>query len=342
MPFTAPTLSTTDNYPTQFGRLTAIVEGPARRNFIRNGDFQIAQRGTSFAGITAAAYTLDGWQFPGSAGTNTITQQAFTVGQTTVPNNPRFWLRVDRTVAAGAANALIQQPIEMPDRLAGKTITVSFYAKVGSGTKALAVDLLSSGVTTAIDSTDQAFTCTTTWTLFSFQFTVPTMTAVTSSAYLAVRLLESTGLGTFTLDIAEFQVELGQEATYFERLEYTEQETWAQRFFAKSFARATAPAQNVGNGSGEHVFIAGKAAATAECSPRILFPVRMRAAPGTPTLYNPAAANAQVRDQTAAADCSASAAANITDQGFHVTATGNASTAVGNILGVHYAASAEL
>lgn len=342
MSFTKPTLASIANYPQQIGRLIDIVEGPLRRNFVRNGDFQIAQRGTSFAGITTAQYTLDGWQFGGSAGTNTITQQAFTVGQTTVPNNPRFHLRVDRTVAAGAANVVIQHPIEMPDRMAGKTVTVSFWAKCSSGTKALAVDLLSSGVTSSIDTTEQGFTLTTTWTLFSFQIAVPTMTAVTSSAYLALRILEVASLGTFTVDLAEVQLELGQEATYFERLELSEQVAWAARFFAKSFALATAPATNVGNGTGEMIFMAGKAGAAAEVSPRIFFPARMRGTPGTPTLYNPAAANAQVRDQTAAADCSAAAAANLSDSGFHVTATGNAGTAVGNTLGVHWSASAEL
>lgn len=343
MSFTKPSNGVTTNYPQQIGRLIDIVEGPALRNFIRNGDFQIAQRGTSFAGITTAQYCLDGAYHP-AAGTQTVTQQAFTVGQTDVPGNPINFLRVQRTVAAGAANAIVQFPIEFPQRLSGKTVTFSFWGKVSSGTKALTLDWVFSGVTPGTyPSALASITLTTTWTLYSVTATVEAMTAATANAYIAPRIVESASLGTFTLDIADAQLEEGSEATRFERLGYLEQEQWAQRFFAKSFARATAPAQNAGNGTGEITFIAGKAGAAAEASHRILFPVRMRVAPSAAvTLYNSAAANAQVRDQTAAADCSSAAVANITDQGFHVTATGNASTAVGNVLGVHYSATAEL
>jgi hypothetical protein len=229
MAFTKPTLSSTANYPQQVDRLIDLAEGPARRNFIRNGDFQIAQHGTSFAGITADQYTLDGW-VAGVGGTNTVTQQAFTVGQTDVPHNPRNFLRVQRTVAAAADNSVCSHRIEHPDRLAGKTVTVSFYARVGAGTKALVFDFNSSGVTSAVDTSDNAFTATTTWTLVQATINLPAMTAVTTAAYLALRIREAASFGTFTLDIAQVQVEEGSEATRFERLGYDEQLRWALRF----------------------------------------------------------------------------------------------------------------
>ena len=56
----------------------------------------------------------------------------------------------------------------------------------------------------------------------------------------------------------------------------------------------------------------------------------------TCTLYNPAAANAQVRNITDGADLSASAVANVGQMGFEITATGTAGTAVGETLGVHW------
>lgn len=229
MSFTKPTNGVTTNYPQQMGRLIDIVEGPALRNFIRNGDFMIAQRGVSFAGIVAEAYTLDGWR-SGAAGTSTVTQEAFTVGQTDVPHNPVNFIRVVRSGAAGAANDVLSNRIEFPARLGGKTVTVSFYARVASGTKALVFDLASSGVTSAVDTGDNAFTATTTWTLFSAQITVPAMTAATAAAYLAFRIREAASFGTFTLDVADVQLEEGSEATRFERLNYGEQLRWAQRF----------------------------------------------------------------------------------------------------------------
>ena len=231
MPFNKPTLGVTTDWPQQLGRLIDMAEGPARRNFIRNGDFQIAQRGTSFAGITAAQYTLDGVLFPGSAGTNTISQEAFTVGQTGVPGNPKNYLRVQRTVAAGAANDLVRFPIEFPARHSGKSVTFSFWAKVASGTKALTLDWVFSGVTPgAYPGSHGSITVTTTWTLFSVTATVEAITAVTANAYIAPRIVESTSLGTFDISIADVQLEEGLEATRFERLNFEQQMDWAQRF----------------------------------------------------------------------------------------------------------------
>lgn len=228
MPFTDPTNGAFD-YPQQIGRLIDLAEGPVFRNYIRNGDFEIAQRGTSFAGITSEAYTLDGWR-AGAAGTNTITQESFTVGQTDVPDNPRKFLRLVRSVAAGADNEILSHRIEFPERLSGKTVTVSFRAKVSSGTKALVFDFGSSGVTSAVNTSDNAFTASTTWTLFSATVALPAMTAASAGAYLAFRIREAASFGTFTFDIADVQVEEGSEATRFERLNFEDQMRWAQRF----------------------------------------------------------------------------------------------------------------
>lgn len=229
MPFTKPENNVSSNYPNQVGRLIDIAEGPARRNFIRNGDFQIAQRGTSFAGITTAQYTLDGW-LAGHAGTSTVTQESFSVGQTEVPNNPRKAIRVNRTVAAGADNVVLEHRIELPERFSGKTVTVSFWARVASGSKALVFDLASSGVTSAVDTSDNAIALTSAWKFFSATIAVPAMTAATADAYLNVRIREAASFGTFDMYVADAQLELGQEATYFERLEALEQMQWAQRF----------------------------------------------------------------------------------------------------------------
>lgn len=339
MPFNKPTNGVTTDYPQQIGRLIDLAEGPARRNFIRNGDFQIAQRGTSFAGITSEQYTLDGWR-AGAAGTSTVTQETFTVGQTDVPDNPVNFCRVVRSVAAGAANDVLSHRIEFPARLSGKTVTVSFRAKVSSGTKALVFDLASSGVTSSVDTSDNSFTATTTWTLFSASIAVPAMTAATSSAYLALRIREAASFGTFTLDIADVQLEEGSEATRFERLNFEDQLLWNQRFFCKSFALATAPAQNVG-ATGAHRLVQVVGAAASQCFGNIAFPLRMRTAP-TVTIYNPSAANAQVRNNSVTADCSGSSSSNVHEGGFTITATTAAGSAAGHENAVHWSATAEL
>lgn len=341
MPFTKPALSGR-TYPDAFGDLVDIVEGPSRRNFIRNGDFMIAQRGTSFAGITTAQYTLDGAYFSATpSGTNTITQESFTVGQTSVPDNPKKFLRVVRSVAAGAANSVIQFPIEFPSRLSGKTVTFSFWAKVASGTKAFTIDGVYSGVTPgaypALTST--GFTATTTWTRFKFTSTIEAMTAETSNAQIAPRIVESASFGTFTLDIADVQLEEGSEATRFERLNVEEQLRWCQRFFAKSFPYATAPAQNVGSNAG--AVVVQVTGAAIGCAAYVPFPVAMRAVP-TITTYNPSAANAQFRNTTDAADFSSTTGGSASESSFLITATSNAGGALGELAVVHWSATAEL
>jgi len=115
-----------------------------------------------------------------------------------------------------------------------------------------------------------------------------------------------------------------------------------QRFYSKSFGIDTAPAQNVGLNTGEHKWVKVVAGATAARSPVWRFPVRMRAAPTTTTLYSPGSASAQVRDETNTVDCTASAVVAGSDTGVAVTATGNAATVAEGLLGVHLSCDAEL
>ena len=76
--------------------------------------------------------------------------------------------------------------------------------------------------------------------------------------------------------------------------------------------------------------------ATAQGLTAVRFEVEKRAGSTlVGTLYNPSAANAQVRDATAGADCSSSAIATSVHSA-NITTTGNASTAVGNTLQFHW------
>lgn len=115
-----------------------------------------------------------------------------------------------------------------------------------------------------------------------------------------------------------------------------------QRFYAKTFAVDTAPATNVGVNTGEFKFMSGLAGIAGERSPSFRYPVTMRITPSTITTYNPAAVNAQVRDETAAADLTATAVAGANDSSLGITCTGLAGTLVGSLLGVHLSLNAEI
>lgn len=128
-------------------------------------------------------------------------------------------------------------------------------------------------------------------------------------------------------------------ASPFQVLSFAEQLALARRHYWKSFVYATAPAQAVGGNTGEITGIAGKAGTSSEllC---VRWPVQMRLSGPALVSYNPSASNGQIRDNTIAADLSGVSASNNTSEGVCVTGTGNASTAVGDSLGVHLTADA--
>lgn len=123
---------------------------------------------------------------------------------------------------------------------------------------------------------------------------------------------------------------------------FTHELLLCQRFYWSSFPVDVAPATGSGTNVGALRFIAGKAGAAAELG-FFLLPSQMFSTTPTATFYNPNVANAQVRDTSASADCSATAAAaNRSDKSMSITCTGNAGTAVGNALDVFVTLEAEL
>lgn len=139
-----------------------------------------------------------------------------------------------------------------------------------------------------------------------------------------------------TFQISGVQWEAGSQATNYEQISYAAELAQCQRYYAKSFAQGTAPVTNAGASTGEEKFIAGKAGATTDFV-YVRLPVVMASAP-TVTTYNPSAANSQIRDASAAIDCSSTASFNVFDRGFGILCIGDASTTAGNTLQVHWTA----
>ena len=111
----------------------------------------------------------------------------------------------------------------------------------------------------------------------------------------------------------------------------------SMRFYEKSFLYATGVATNAGT-AGVHMLQAITAGGTITLTP-LRFKVVKRTTP-TMTLFNPSAANNVIRDLSAAADCGTSGVDFLNDSGGRLNCLGNASTAVGNTLGVHWSADA--
>jgi len=254
-----------------------------------------------------------------------------------------------------AGKFLVMQPLEYLNTVRFRGKTISFQLQMMSNAartmKIAILELQSAGVADTIpavvsawnaDATDPTLganiavigtpvSCAVTTAMQTFQFsgTFPTtsknlMVAVWSDADLAVN---------DTVGMAEAGLRYGASLRSWTPINRDEEIRKIIRFVWKTFPLDTAPAQNAGQ-LGVYRFIAGRAGANPNYT-SFRIPT-MRAAPGI-TLYNPGAANAQVRDTSVGLDCSSSAnVATITSEScISFSCTGNASTFVGGALDVH-------
>ena len=216
-----------DNVLTPY--VSSVNNGPLAgfRNAIINGNFDVWQRGTSFTGIANGTYCADRWlvQYDGSGGSRAISQLTFSPGQTDVPFEPIYYLRLNQSVAgSGATFNYLAQRIEDVRTFAGQTVTLSFYAQASSAITLPQLNVNqffgggagSSPVTTTITSNVSVGTS---WAKYSYTFAVPSIsgkTIGTDPTYLALRFNLPIN-STFIFYLAQVQFELGPVATPFER-----------------------------------------------------------------------------------------------------------------------------
>ncbi len=196
------------------------------------------------------------------------------------------------------------------------------------------------GTNVAIITAAQSKSVTTAFQQFSVSVTVPSNS---KNLFLAIWTNDQFAAND-TLSVAEADFYPGSAVRAWMPKKYDEDLAACRRYFFKTFDIDIAPVQNVGNTLGTIRSIAGKAGATGTAAViPFRFPVRMFATP-TVTTFNPSAANAQIRDSSAGADCSSTSASSFhtTADATTISATGNASTAVGNIVDVHITAKARI
>jgi len=195
--------------------LGSSVAYTAGKNKIINGNFNIWQRGTTFTpSSTGYFYTADRWvSYCYSASTNTVSQQAFTVG--TAPATPyesQYFIRVNSTNTLN----LLEQRIEDVRNFANQNVTISFWAKSASA-QTITIYLsqvFGSGGSAGVD-TSSTKAITTSWARYSVTLTMPSISGKTigTGSYLANTF---TGAINNALDIWGVQVEQGSTATAFQ------------------------------------------------------------------------------------------------------------------------------
>jgi hypothetical protein len=312
------------------------------------------QNGTSFALASGTAtYVADRWRARRGAAGSTVSRQTGFSGA-------RWCLRFQRDAGdtAVTTNFLSHQiETEVATHLQGKSAVLSFDARKGSdyssASSAVAVQIITG------TGADEAFTIQTpafvTGTVASTAESLVLSTTAARKIAVAVTIpvdaqeiairFQPTWAGTAGtndyVEITNVKLEEGS-ATPFESVPAAENMERCLRFYEKSFSLGTAPAQNVGVNTGEECRPAPVAGAVSERLGTVTFKTRKRIAAPTITTYNPAAASAEVRDVTAAANCTATTAANASDRGFKLTCTGAAGTAAGGELAFHWTADARL
>ena len=250
-------------YPYFTGSDTAgVLDLPSGYNYIINPCFEVNQEGKASA-TGYWEYVVDQWFINADGGGDiVVSQQSFTVGQTDVPGEPKNYLRGVVSSASGVTcRSCIYQAIEGVRTLAGKTVTLSFYAKADA-VKSISTELLQIMGAGGTPSSDvlgigsHKFTLSTGWQKFFVTATIPNLTGKTlgtsgtDALWLTFWLSagsnhnarsDSLGLQTGTFEIANVKLEEGTVATPFIVPRFDDELRKCQRFWQKSNPYSVAP-----------------------------------------------------------------------------------------------------
>ena len=253
-PTAAPATNTTQLATTGF---VAAAVGTALhdvgRNLIHNALLNVAQRGAGpFS--TSGIYTLDRYYQGFTDGSLSTTRVALAdsdrtqIGDEAAINSARF-IVVGGSNAGSFANW--SQPLENVRRLAGKTVTVSFWAKCAAATPKLGVSLDQAFGTPSgsavVRNTGQAVTLATAWARYSVTLALPTAAGKTlgtngddstilnfwfSSGSTNNTIAGGVGVQSATFFLYGIQLEVGSAATPLEQLDSQSELANCQRFYA--------------------------------------------------------------------------------------------------------------
>jgi hypothetical protein len=255
---------------TQNGRLTSL-EGYTQQNlnYIINSSFDIWQRGTTGTPTTAATrYVADRWETYRAAYAAGLTVSRQVATDVSLLPNIQYCMRVQRT-AANAATGVISaaQALDTINAvpLAGKPVTLSFYARAGanysSASSALSVSVQTGtgtdqplgaatpiGVfaTGAAAPISQTATLTTSWQRFSYSGTIATSATQVGTVFTYTPVGTAGAADYF--EVTGVQLEVGSVATSFRRNAPSIQAELAacQRYFVRWDAGITTPRIGVG------------------------------------------------------------------------------------------------
>lgn len=331
-----------------------------KKNCLYNGGFRVAQRGTSFTGATVPLnddgnWLLDRWLLLSEDANDIVDVSQET---TIVPTNAFASIALD--VETGNRQFGICQILEERDSvyLAGNTVSLSFEARISAGGTSIGhlraavlgwsgtADTVTSDVVGTWLAAGNNHTLATSWNYentpaslatltTSFQtFKIENVSITAGRGNIAVFIWvdDDTLTATHILYIGNVKLEVSSTATPFVLSSIPEELALCQRYYAKTFDQATAPAQNIGLTGALHVMSSSTTANDLKL--RWAYPQTMRTAP-TLVTFNPSGANNSIRnivgavdlnadvDQTGDSSCVIESGSSVTDgdpHALHITA----------------------
>ena len=253
----------------------------AGKNLVINGDYGIWQRGTSFTSTNGTGFFgADRWNIYSATTGRTFSRQ------NTSPSGNTYYTRIQRDSGNTNLSQLslfytLESAQSKP--LAGKTLTLSFYARAGANFSAASSTMYSpavygtgtdqnqiSGFTGSASINNQGNVLTTSWQRFTMTGTVNA--AATQVGFQLVYTPVGTAGAADYMDIADVQWEIGSVATAFQTATGTLQGELAacQRYYTR-----------FSNDSAFDFFASGLFSSTTQGRSIFPLPVQMRVSPTT-------------------------------------------------------------
>ncbi len=322
-----------------FGYFNSTI-GKSRKNKIINGRFDIWQQGivTALTGATGTAvdqrsYIADKWIFinnsaSGTAPSLTVSRVDHAIGQTVVPDNPKYFYRVNLTAfntPTGQYSGRLIQLVENLVQFSGKTVTLSLYARSSVVGKTLGYRIMRNGGVGGSGSADLGvagtWALTSEFTRKSITFTVPSLSGLTIGTegtdylFVALYLYSSSGevpasvnFGVGTVDISDVQLEFGDTPTSIEQIPFTEELVNCMRYYQQSSPYGSHPAGTTYGGRN----IQYPSSASGQWADTINFPITMATTP----LVNVYSASGTINNISRAGVNAPATVTNIHSNGF--------------------------
>ena len=213
------------------GTATGTFTNIPLKNLFLNGAMLISQRGDSYS--SANAYMADQWYVFATGSTSSRLT-------TSPPTGFTHYIRFPST----SNSVIFSQQIELDlqgkaGRFAGKTVTVSWYARSESSNK-MYVDAAfknASGggdYTTIVSGSGSAQDITSSWARYSQTFTISVDPHANNKCFSIMIRTPSSGSGsTGTLELTGFQAEFGSVATDFEYRPIAQELELCKRYFVR-------------------------------------------------------------------------------------------------------------